>query len=61
MRRLYFLKNSVHLKFITTGIHEDVDLRGTQFENHGAKPHKTKEQNTNWNVGIIGDESRIMY
>jgi len=45
MSRLYFLKNSVQLKFITTGIHEDIDIRGTQFENHSVKSHKTKKKN----------------
>jgi len=61
MNHLYFLKNSIHLKFITTGIREVIDLRRTQFENHSVKPHKIKEQKTKWNIGIIGDESRIMY
>jgi len=47
MSRLYFFKNSVQLKFITTCNREEVDLCGTQFENQSVKPHKTKKQKTN--------------
>jgi hypothetical protein len=45
MSRLYCLKNSVQLKFITEGTRKDVELRGKQSENQSVKPHKTKKNN----------------